>query len=330
VAVAGTVDSRCCQGDQGPVSKHSSGLPEVSIVIPTKNEAEDIVLTLESCLALDYPSDRVEIIVVDDSTDDTPEIVKRFAGRGVRLIHREKNSNGCCGARNEGMRAAHGEIVVLLNADAVPSRDFLARITEHYRRGADYVIVRSTVMNQEVPWGRLIEAEALQFAASGANMEWSEGFSCRREAALAAGLIPGDFPVPFCRDWRLGAALSAAGFRKVTDLTIQMRHIVPGTFGAYWRHSIWRGGMLAPTARYFGGRSVGMIALREILRAVRALTLDLLVMPGLVRALRLTRFSSRGRRDLLVLWAAAAMRDLGVTMGCFRGVLRIARVNLPS
>jgi Glycosyl transferase family 2 len=323
VAVAGTVDSRCCQGDQGSVSKHSSARPEVSIVIPTKNEAEDIVLTLESCLALDYPSDRVEIIVVDDSTDDTPEIVKRFGNRGVRLIHRERNANGCCGARNEGMRAARGEIVVLLNADAVPSRDFLTRITEHYRRGADYVIVRSTVMNQEVPWGRLIEAETLQFAASGADMQWSEGFSCRRNAAMAAGLIPGDFPVPFCRDWRLGAALSAAGYRQVIDLAIPMRHIVPGTLGAYWRHSMWRGSMLAPTARYFGGRSVKMIALREVLRAVRTLTLNLLVVPGLLRAARMTRFSPRGRRDLLPFWAAGTVRDLGVTVGCFRGVLKV-------
>jgi hypothetical protein len=327
VEVAGTVESGCCRGDQVPTAEGRSPVPEVSIIIPTKNEAEDIVLTLESCLALDYPSNCVEIIVVDDSTDETPEIVKRFASRGVRLIHREENANGCCGARNEGMRAARGEIVVLLNADAVPSRDFLARIMEHYRCGADYVIVRSTVMNQDVPWGRLIEAETLQFAAGGADMQWSEGFSCRRKAAVDAGLIPGDFPVAFCRDWRLGAALSAAGYRRVTDLAIPMQHVVPGTLGAYWRHSMWRGSMLAPTARYFGGRSVRMIALREVLRAMRTLTLNLLVVPGLLRATRMTRFSSRGKRDLLPFWAASAIRDLGVTVGCFRGVLKVARAR---
>jgi hypothetical protein len=310
----------------GPVPpQRAPEMPLVSIIIPAKNEAEDIRRTLEACIALDYPGK--EIIVVDDSTDETPDIVVGFASRGVRLIHRAKNSNGCCGARNEGMRVARGEIVVLLNADAVPSTDFLVRIMEHYRRGADYVIVRSTVMNQELAWGRLIEAEGRQYFTTDPDAQWSEGFSCRREAAVAVGLIPGDFPVPFCRDWRLGAALSAAGYRKVTDLTIPMRHVVPRDLGAYWRHCIWRGSLLPPAARYFGGRSVLVVALREVLRAVRTLTLTVLVVPGLVRALRLTGHSERGAGDLLPLWVAAVVRDLGMMVGCFRGVRAVASAD---
>ena len=58
-----------------------------SFVIPTRNEAEDIRRTLERCLAVDYP--HKEILVVDDSTDETPRIVSEYADRGVRLIHRE-------------------------------------------------------------------------------------------------------------------------------------------------------------------------------------------------------------------------------------------------
>ena len=82
--------------------------PSFSLIIPTRNEAEDIRHTLERCLALDY--DRKEIIVVDDSSDETPRIVSEYAARGVRLIHREENVDGCCGARNAGMRAAPGSV----------------------------------------------------------------------------------------------------------------------------------------------------------------------------------------------------------------------------
>ena len=56
-----------------------------SIIIPAHNEEMDIAATLEALLALDYP-DR-EILVVDDSSDRTPETVGGYARQGVRLIH---------------------------------------------------------------------------------------------------------------------------------------------------------------------------------------------------------------------------------------------------
>ena len=67
-----------------------------SIIIPTYNEERDIAATLEALLGLDYP-DR-EILVVDDSSDRTPEIVGGYARQGVRLIH--PGGGGRCEARN--------------------------------------------------------------------------------------------------------------------------------------------------------------------------------------------------------------------------------------
>ena len=63
-------------------------LPSVSLIIPAYNEEDVIEAKLENALELDYPADRLEIVVTsDDSTDGTHAIVDRFAGRGVRLIH---------------------------------------------------------------------------------------------------------------------------------------------------------------------------------------------------------------------------------------------------
>lgn len=115
----------------------------ISIIIPTRNEANDIAATLERCLDLEY--EPKEIVVIDDSTDKTPFIVATYASRGVRLVHRSTNSDGCCGARNLGMQEARGSIIVLLNADDRPGTDFLERLSRQYKNGADCLITRSVV-----------------------------------------------------------------------------------------------------------------------------------------------------------------------------------------
>ena len=164
----------------------------VSIVIPTFNEAEDIKKTLDACLALDHPLK--EIIVVDDSTDETPAIVGRYEKIGpVRLIKREKNFGGRCGARNDGILAAKGEVVVILNADVILPPDFIIRILEHYAAGADYVLVNAEVINQENVFARFVEAlHRFHYRNEGdySAAEWTEGFSCRKSVVIAIGLFP--------------------------------------------------------------------------------------------------------------------------------------------
>lgn len=290
----------------------------VSIVIPARNEAQDIARTLEACLAIDY--EPKEVLVVDDSTDETPDIVASFADRGVRLIRREKNSNGCCGARNLGMREARGEIVVLLNADDLPRPDFLRRLLPHYRNGADYVIVKSTVLNTGNLWGRLVITS--EVAEQDGDLEWSEGFSCRRSAAEKVGYIPGDFPVPFCRDYMFGAVLNRAGFKKHIDMSIPMEHIVPDTLFTFWRNQMWRGSFAAPHVYYFRKMPMALVLPREMLKATRTLLKYLLVVPAVWQAVRISRHAPNGMRDALGLFVAGLVRDLAISVGNFQGVLR--------
>ena len=165
-----------------------------SIVIPTYNEERDIAGTLDGLLAIDYPA--VEIIVVDDSTDMTPAIVRRYEARGVRLIHPPKRE-GRCGARNLGIQEASGDVVVILNADVRPRPDFFRRLVPYYEQGYDYVLVNSKVANTHDLYARYVGS--MGAAVQGGDpswMEWTEGFSCRREMAIRAGLFPTGFPVP--------------------------------------------------------------------------------------------------------------------------------------
>jgi GT2 family glycosyltransferase len=302
-------------------------IPLITIVIPTRNEAEDIADTLEAVLALDDPNK--EVLVIDDSRDGTPDVVRRFADRGVRLHHRDINDNACCGARNEGIKRAAGEIVVLLNADARPESDFLTRIRSHYRSGAGYVIVRSEVQNPDSVWSGFLAAEgAIWFAKGqkGQPMEWSEGFSCRVDAAKAVGGIPGDFPVPFCRDWRLGEALGKAGFRKVTDLTIRVPHRVAETFGPFWRNQVWRGTMVAPASHYLGGRTLVTVCGREIARALRTV-LRLLFLAHIWPAVRMRRDAGLPASRVPGLAVAGAVRDMAFSVGTLQGLGRVLRAQ---
>lgn len=293
--------------------------PKFSIVIPTRNEAADIGSTLEACLAMDY--EPKEIIVVDDSTDHTPEIVCQYAGRGVRLIHREVNENGCCGARNRGMQSATGDYIVIINADDLPEKDYLNRLSVHYQNGADYVIVRSVVANQDNRWGRFVQAYGYAYPAP--DPEWSEGFSCRREAAASVGYIPGDFPVPFCRDYLIGVALNKAGYTKHVDYTISMAHTVPATLRDFWRNRVWRGSFSAPFQYYLKDKPIGTVGLRESLRLGRTVAKYLLIVPFVSQVIRILRAAPKENRKLLDVLVGVAVNDAATIVGNIRGFNRL-------
>jgi len=90
--------------------------PSVTILVPAYNEEESIAGTLESLLALDYPADRREIVVMSDaSTDRTDEIVAGFASRGVRLV-RMPVRKGKTAAENHTLKLVTSDVVV--NTDA--------------------------------------------------------------------------------------------------------------------------------------------------------------------------------------------------------------------
>ena len=100
--------------------------PRTSIVVPVRNGAETIEDCLGSILSLDHPADAFEVIVVDNSsTDRTPAILKRFAGR-IRIVQEAKR--GAASARNCGVRAARGDLIAFVDADCVVDPQWLSQL----------------------------------------------------------------------------------------------------------------------------------------------------------------------------------------------------------
>ncbi len=270
----------------------------ISIVIPTFNESEDIEKTLDACVVLDYPSK--EIIVVDDSFDNTADIVKRYAGSGVRLIKRAVNTGGRCGARNDGIRAAKGDIVVILNADVILPPDFIRKIMVDYEAGADYVLVNAEVANQDKLFPRFVEAihrRHYRGLDDYRDADWTEGFSCRREAAMAAGLFPTPpFKLMAGEDGFFSQNLKKLGYKKTVDLSITVKHYVVHRFRDFWR--IEKERVSSVTSFFLDRRSFGEIFVRAVVRTALTVLSVIFIVPMVFVAVDLSRFSSRHFKDV--------------------------------
>lgn len=105
--------------------------PYVSVIITAYNEERDLARKLENTLAIDYPKDKLEIIVASDCSDDrTDEIVLEFAARTnnrVRL-HRQPTRQGKTAAQNAAVEIARGEIILFSDATTDYAPDVLRKI----------------------------------------------------------------------------------------------------------------------------------------------------------------------------------------------------------
>lgn len=299
-------------------------LPFFSIVIPTRNEAEDILATLEAIRGNrdgDY-----EVLVVDASTDRTPELVRGFGDPRFHLAPQD-NHDGRCGARNQGIRMARGEVVVILNADVRPPADFLARLRPHYAAGADYVIVDSRVENDDHPFGMLVEGIHQRLYREGREtVDWCEGYSCRRRCALDSGLFPVGLPVPMCagEDAVFGQNM-AAKFRRAEDWKLSVPHKVPETWRGFWGTRSEKGRGVPQLRAWIEGWSFGAILRESLVWLLKSILWFLLVAPWILKARRLAA-ALPGRRVRWTRLVAPVLFDrFAHEIGRWQGVLMVRR-----
>ncbi len=107
--------------------------PTLSVLIAAYNEQANIGRKIEQTLALDYPADKIEILVLSDgSSDRTDEIVQDYPDSRVRLV-RIPERHGKTHAQNEGVRAAKGEVLIFSDATTVYHPMALRYLASNYR-----------------------------------------------------------------------------------------------------------------------------------------------------------------------------------------------------
>ena len=113
-------------------------LPRVTVQLPIFNEQYVVDRLLQAICRLEYPREKLDIQLLDDSTDETVEVarglVEHYAAQGhpVRYIHRTNREGYKAGALHEGLKTATGEFVAIFDADFVPPPDFLLRTVHHF------------------------------------------------------------------------------------------------------------------------------------------------------------------------------------------------------
>ncbi|HEY4842556.1 MAG TPA: cellulose synthase family protein [Terriglobales bacterium] len=148
-----------------PAARFAS-LPRVTVQLPIFNEQYVVDRLLDAVCRLEYPRDKLDIQLLDDSTDETVEVaralVDRYAALGnpVVYIHRTNRQGFKAGALEAGLKTATGEFVAIFDADFVPPPDFLLRCIHHFTdRKVGMVQTRWTHINRH--YSLLTEVEAI-------------------------------------------------------------------------------------------------------------------------------------------------------------------------
>jgi biofilm PGA synthesis N-glycosyltransferase PgaC len=236
--------------------------PSASVVIAAFNESEHIQATIDGILQIDYPD--YEVIVIDDgSSDDTTARVLPYVRDGrVRLV-RKLGNEGKAMALNDGLRCARGEIILIMDADAVPDPNILRFVTPHFkysRVGA--VTGNPRVLNRDTLLSKLqaIEFTAIISLQRRAQRVWGRILTMsgvvgafHRSALFDVGLYSPDMATEdIDLSWRL--QLRSWEIRYEPRAVVWMR--VPSTMRGLWRQRLrWARG-LAQVLRRHGGAAM--------------------------------------------------------------------------
>ena len=132
--------------------------PKVTVQLPMYNEMYVAERIIETCAEIDYPRDKFQIQVLDDSTDETKDIIANkcaeVAARGINIqhIHRTDRTGYKAGALDCAMDKVEGEFIAIFDADFVPSKDFLMRTIPYFSENVGVVQTR---------WGHLNKSYSL-------------------------------------------------------------------------------------------------------------------------------------------------------------------------
>lgn len=200
-------------------------LPRVTVQLPIRDEYYAAPRAIDAAAALDYPSELLEIQVLDDSSDDTVEVIRRkvelVRGAGVHIIQlrRFTPTDFKAGALKYGLSVAEGEFIAMFDADFVPPPDFLKRVLPYFTDPKVALVQgRWEHRNREESWFTKLQAQVL------------DGLMVVEQAAKSAAGLPFQFNGT-AGVWRKSAITGSGGwtFDSLTeDFDLSLRASMAG------------------------------------------------------------------------------------------------------
>lgn len=214
-------------------------MPQVnfSLVIPTRNRAEALVLTLEHLTRQEYPIDQFEVVVVDDGSQDaTPEVLERYA-QVMPLRSFRQPPQGTSRARNRAIHEARGKFVVFIDDDVFAPADFLIRHANWLKR-YPAGLIRGPVVNVSEPMLPPLPVLRQPWQHFSQNYLCTSNASLSRDTLLRSGLFDPDFGR--WEDAELGIRLKKLGV---------VRHFDSETYVYHWKPPVDPAGRLETARR---------------------------------------------------------------------------------
>src|SRR3972149_1604884 len=145
--------------------------PVVPIQLPMYNEYYVVERLIEAVCAIEYPKDRLEIQVLDDSTDESVDVASSAVlqyqklGYDIKYIHRQDRSGFKAGALKHGLETARGEFVAIFDADFVPNTDFLRKTLPHFYQDDRVALVQTRWEHLNSDFSLLTRTQAMALDA---------------------------------------------------------------------------------------------------------------------------------------------------------------------
>jgi mycofactocin glycosyltransferase len=283
--------------------------PSVTVVIPVRNRPDAIVACLRSLAAMDFPAERLDVIVVDDaSTDGTREAVQAGPASRVRLLARETHS-GQSACRNAGAAEAGGDVLAFIDSDCIASPEWLKSLVGDFDDPSVVAVGGGVHAKDPVSWIERYEAVASPLYKGSSDAEVVPGSSvdalasCNLLVRRASFLESGGFDAAlrFGEDvdlvWRLRGNGGRILYRHAGAVDHDYRSRV-GEFAARRVHYVTAQGMFLrrhPRNGAVFDIPVGLVAGAAIAGVAAGLGRPELVPLALVPAVADAVVSSRGR-----------------------------------
>ena len=214
-----------------------------SVIIPAYNAKG----TIEKCLGnlenQSIPRGNYEVILVDDgSTDNTPDIIRRFP---VKYFWQP--NQGPAAARNKGAREAHGDIILFTDADCVPQNNWIEEMVRPFKDPEIIAVKGAYKTDQKSLTARFAQIEfeeRFEMLKQVESIDMVDTYSAgyRKSVFLSLGGFDPSFPVANNEDTELSYKMSKAGYRMVFNPNAIVYHLNhPDSIKRYARHKFWRG-----------------------------------------------------------------------------------------
>ena len=216
----------------------------LSVVVPTRDRPEKLARCLEALAAQDAPAP-LEIVVVDDGSRDGHAVAEAATQASARLVRIEGLGLGA--ARNAGIRAASGTVVLFTDDDCRPALHWAVRLAAALERGAGAVGGETLPGDPANPYAQASEAICAQ-ARDELGFLVGNNLGCRRELALQ---LPFDetSPVPAAEDREWSRRVAAAGHTLVHVPDALVYHEPDLDLGRFWAQHVRYGRGAAWLAR---------------------------------------------------------------------------------